>query len=152
MFATADGLSVALPPGFALEESLHSLRATPSPSLERVPVRPNLIIRRRTVAQGAVLETLAGQLCAELAQSVPTLADLETSPFTFADGADGVLLAYRFASMADSVLRQYHALRLDELRLTTLTLTVNDKTLTEADRDGYLRCLASATTHPETKP
>lgn len=36
MIATADGLSVSLPQGFVLEETVHSLRAASTPSLDRL--------------------------------------------------------------------------------------------------------------------
>jgi len=136
-------------------------------------VRPNLILQSRPARPGADVATLAGETMAELSQSVGGMSNLSSVPFGFDDGAAGVLLAYDFpmgpagaghgrpaapekaaaekaapaappSGVAAIAMRQYHVLRLDEGRLTTLTLTVGTADLTPALGEGYLRSLASA--------
>src|SRR5687768_10217532 len=87
---------------------------------KKIAVRPNLIVRRRMVRAGATLEQLAGEMCGELVKTIAGLEGMETAVFPFGDGAKGLLIAYRFPAAESIVLRQYHALRLDGERMTTM--------------------------------
>jgi hypothetical protein len=165
-----DGIIFEPPSGFEPSETLITLTTpapAPTPAAEpaaaegapRRPraVRPNLILQSRLARPGAELAILAGEYMAELAQSVGGMKDLTSVPFGFDDGVTGILLAYDFPVPAPgaahaagakgapaSVMRQYHVLRLDDGRLTTVTLTVGTADLTPALGESYLRALASA--------
>jgi hypothetical protein len=62
--------------------------------------------------------------------------------FAFADGGEGVLLAYSFPTQTGE-LRQYFALRLHQQRLCTVTLTVPTTGLTEGSAKQFLAAIAS---------
>lgn len=147
---TPDGLTIEPPEGFELEESMLALRKSsdalnePRARQPQQVVRPNLLIRRRPARTGATLEQLAGEMCGELVKSLPGLDDLETAVFKFTDGHEGLMVAYDFAATEATLLRQYHALRLDEGTLTTLTLTCDARALSEELRDRWFASLASA--------
>ena len=90
------------------------------------------------------------------AQAVPGLEKMSGVPFTFDDASEGILIAYDFPMPAPPGgpahatgkgglgMRQYHVLRLDEGRLTTMTLTVPSAGLTAAQGESYLKAFASA--------
>ncbi len=151
---TNDGLSFLAPRGFACEESVVTLRAPLAPVEEsrilkkKMPVRANLVVRRRMVQAGATIEQLAGEMCGELVKTIAGLDGLETAVFKFTDGVEGLLIGYRFPAAESIVLRQYHALRLDGERMTTMTITADDEAITEGERDHYFTCLASAQVKP----
>ena len=145
MLHTPDGLQIDPPANFHIEESMFALRAPESaPKNGKPPVRDNLVVRRRQVRPDSELKEHAGQMVAELMKSFPSMDGLETAPFDFSDGTKGLIVGYRFVSMGNVVLRQYHALRRDGDLLTTLTITVDDERIDLSTRDQYLRALASA--------
>jgi hypothetical protein len=145
-----DGFSLSPPTELEVEECFITLRAPdrdlaePRSLNKQQPIRSNLVVRRRTVRRDASLDTLAGEMCGELAKSIPSLVGLERAGFKFDDGTIGLMLAYEFQASSSALLRQYHALRLDDRTLTTLTLTVDGRTLTDADRLRYFAHLATA--------
>jgi hypothetical protein len=159
-----DGITFEPPAGFEPSETLITL-TLPAPAAPPAPgpraVRPNLIVQSRAARPGAEIGLLAGEYMAELGQSVGGMKDLTSVPFEFDDGTTGVLLAYDFPmappgaahaaggappkpAAAGGGMRQYHALRLDEGRLTTMTLTVGTADLTPALGESYLKALASS--------
>jgi hypothetical protein len=148
-FSMPTGFSLDVPEELAVEELFVTFRAPDRELVEpralntQQAIRPNLVVRRRTVRRDVSLDTLAGEMCGELAKSIPSLTGLERAGFRFQDGSTGLLLAYEFQATASALLRQYHVLRLDDRTLTTLTLTLDGRTLTEAERDRYLSHLAS---------
>ncbi len=130
------------PQGFFAEETMISLRA--EPAADQALATPSLIAHSKKARPQASLEELAGEVAAELATSVPGMSGLTTAELTFRDGQVGVLFAYDLPSPSPSgALRQYHALRLDEHRLTSLTLTVPLAGLGDAQNEAYLNTLVS---------
>lgn len=127
------------PEGFTPEETMVSLRQEGS-----AHPGPSLIVHSKKARTGAGLEVLTGEAVAELSQSVPGLTQLTQGKITFDDGAVGVLLGYDIpATSPANVLRQYHVLRLDNGRVTALTLTVPSAGLDDAATDRYLKSLIS---------
>lgn len=108
----------------------------------KATLHSNLIVRSRTVPPAHTIEQAAGELCAELQHLGPTVNDLSHGEFVFADDVRGVIVAYDFVRGA-STLRQYHALRLDERRLTTLVLTVGAG-LDPVTQRAYIESMGSA--------
>jgi len=102
----------------------------------------NLIVRSRVVSAALGLEVAAGELCAELRHLGTAVQDLSHGEVVFADDVRGILVAYDFVRGA-SLLRQYHALRLDDRCLTTLVLTVAAGLDPEIQR-GYVDALCTA--------
>jgi hypothetical protein len=127
------------PAGFSPDETMISLRA---PTVGTAP-SPSLVAHSKTARKGASLEELVGEMTAELVQGVSGLKDLTTAEFTFDDASTGVLIAYNLPVATGVLLRQYHVLRLDDDRLTTLTLTVPVQGVTEAQSELYVKSLAS---------
>src|SRR5687767_10744874 len=111
-----DGFSLEAPADLAIEECFVTFRARDRGLVEprslnaQQAIRPNLVVRRRTVRPDASLETLAGEMCGELAKSIPSLVGLERAGFKFTDGVVGLMLAYEFQASSSALLRQYHAL------------------------------------------
>ena len=148
------GITFEPPPGFAPEETMISLRAArkgakpaAAPPLDPAaprPAEPSVIVHSRRARPGATVTGAAGDLVADLAKSIPALRNLSTVPFTFDDGEEGVLVAYDFPMPTREVLRQYHALRLDDGQLTQVTLTAVAAQITPQLADAYLKSLASA--------
>ncbi len=146
---TIDGLAFEAPVSLAYEESMVTL-STPNAAIDdrrilnrRPPVHTNLVVRRRKAREGSTIDEVAGQMRAELTKSLAGLDCLESSAFAFSDGTSGILIAYRFPAAESIVLRQYHALRLDGDRITTMTLTADDGAFPDDERDRWLACLAS---------
>ena len=105
-------------------------------------VRPNLIAHKRP-SQGADIEMLTAEMCAELLTSIENIEDLATDGLTFADGNEGRLVSFTFPAGKVMRVRQYQALRLDGETLTSLTLTVDGATLTDALLETYISSLKS---------
>lgn len=146
-----DGIVFEPPAGFEPSETLITLATAAAPAPPAAggggarPVRPNLIVQNRAARPGADLGVLAGEYMAELSQSVGGLKDMTSVPFGFDDGTSGILLAYDFpVPKPGGEMRQYHVLRMDDGRLTTMTLTVGKADLTPALGESYLRALASS--------
>jgi hypothetical protein len=150
------GVVLDLPSDFSADEALISLRAPavqklvePRALQKQTPIRPSLIIHRRRVGDVATLETLAGEVCAELASSVVGLKGLATEAFSFKDGASGILVGFDFPAAEVGTARQYHGLRKDGPMLTTITLTIDGLTLTEAAKKQWLSTIASVVVDAE---
>jgi hypothetical protein len=150
MTETFRGLSFEPPAGFTADEAMLSLRAPP-PALadprvlqKQFPIRPNLLVHRRQVGSEADLELLAGEICAELVNSVVGLQALTTERFAFDDGAPGLIIGFDFPAPEAKTARQYQALRTDEGVLTILTLTVDGTRLNDETKRDWLKCLSSA--------
>lgn len=144
------GLSLHAP-DFVIDEVMISLRA-PAPVAgdprllqKQTPIRPSLIAHRRHTGTVATLELLAGEVVAELVSSIIGLSALTNESFTYADGAVGIIIGFDFAAAEVGTARQYHALRLDDGVLTTLTLTIDALTLTDSGKASWLKILSSTT-------
>jgi len=147
------GLTFETPDDYGFDEAMLTLRSTAADELKEPmmlqkqwPVRSNLIIHRRVVHEDATLELLAGEICAELVSSVAGMENLAMERFPFADGAEGMIIAFDFAltKKVNAAVRQYQALRLDDQRLTSLTLTVDRNKMTERGKADVLELLGSA--------
>lgn len=107
-------------------------------------LRPNLIARVLRTKPDTDLDTILQDMCAEIQNTASTLLqDFTVQEFVFADQSKGHLISFVFA-FRGVALQQYHAVRLDNDLLTTLTLTVDAKLLNESSKHHYLSALASA--------
>lgn len=133
-----EGFTFSPPPGFRTEEQTIALRMpAPGPA-------PSLVVQTRPAKPNAKLEELAGQVFAELSQTIPGMKGASRTPFTFTDGGEGVVLAYNFPASTGE-LRQYFVLRLHQQRLCTVTLTLPASSLTESNARAFMSSLASLT-------
>lgn len=143
------GLAFEPPTGFRPEVTTVTLRVPEGSGFSEpplaAPVRPTLVVERRPAPAAGLVECVA-HAEAELARAIPGLTGFDAVDVRFADGAVGVVIAYAFPAprVADVVLCQLQALRLDAGKLTCLTLTTTRSGLTETRRDQYVRILASA--------
>ncbi len=108
-----------------------------------VTARHNLVANQRTTTEFKTIEAISADLSKRLMRSIPTMQDLKAQPFSFADGKEGVLLNYLFSFNEKSLLRQYHAVRLDDSTVTSLVLTT-DGSITQEVEKTYLECMAQA--------
>lgn len=143
-----DGLELAPPEDFAVEEASLTLRAPAGPREPRMlqkqlPVRANLIVHRRRVGDAATLDLLAAEVTAELVSSVVGLEGLHRDPITYADGASGFVVGYEMPMREVAALRQFHALRLDDGVFTDVTLTVDSLTLNDRAKERWYQVLAA---------
>lgn len=108
-------------------------------------VRPNqsIVVHARTVKAGASLVMLAGQALTELTTSLDGITDVTQAEILFDDGQTGLLFLYSFPARGQEMVRQYHALRLDDDQLTTLTLTARLSELDESTGQVFLQAIAS---------
>jgi len=146
---TLAGVRVEPPAGFALEETMVSLRVPAAEGYRdertQTPVRPNLVIHRRpAVGADGDLSRAVARVRAELHGSVPGLSAVESEDIRFADGAHGVLLAYVMPAPKGLEICQLQALRLDGGTLTTLTISTERAHLTDERKVAYVRALLSA--------
>lgn len=140
------------PAGFEVSEVMLTLKGPAVDDLvdprmlqKQRAIRPNLIVHRRPIADAATLDLVVAEMCAELLTSIPSLQDLKTTPFTFADGAKGSVVQFDFAAGKAAAVRQFQAVRVDAGALVTLTLTVDHTTLNDATLARYMQSLASYT-------
>lgn len=155
----AYGLQFTPPSEFAPDEFMVTMRGPPVGNLKdprmpqkQFPVRPNLIVHRRVTGAAASLGLLCSEICAELVGSIPAMKDLHAEPFGFDDQATGMMVVFDFPA-GKATVRQFQAMRLDNGVLTTLTLTVDSTTLTDALKAGYYRSMATmAAPAPSTRP
>jgi hypothetical protein len=144
-----DGLTMAPPVGFELEDSQIVFRAREAPepvgpTLARPRgVAPNLIVQRRRLADATSPEAYAERARAELA-GLPQISAVESDELTFADEYPGIVLRYSFTSPSGLRVRQLQAIRVDEGVVVTVgQMTVPD-TRPARDREReYLTALAS---------
>jgi len=144
------GLSLHAP-DFVIDEVMISLRA-PAPVAgdprllqKQTPIRPSLIAHRRHTGNAAPLELLASEVVAELVSSITGLSALTTESLSFADDVVGMLIGFDFPAAEVGTARQFHALRLDDGVLTTLTLTIDALTLNDSGKASWLKILTSTT-------
>ncbi len=149
MTQNVPGFRFAPPAGFEAQEWMVTLSGPAVEDLKdprmlqkQHPVRPNLILHRRTVGASPSLDLLCGEVCAELLSGVEGMQNLNTAPFPFEDGVQGRLVSFDFGVKLGAV-RQFQAMRLDGAVFTTLTLTVDAATLSDRTRDGYLKSLSA---------
>lgn len=140
----------AMPQDFAADEVMMSFRAPP-PALKtplllnkQITVRPNLIVHRRPIDPQTSVELVCGEICAELASSIPDLQNLATSRLQFADQVIGMLVIFDY-SARDASVRQYQAIRVDGGMLTTLSLTIDGLSLDQETHAHYVSVLTQAT-------
>lgn len=148
MSISAAGLRLVAP-DFVVDEVMISLRA-PAPVAadprvlrKQTAIRPSLIAHRRSVGSVATLELLTGEVVAELVSSIAGLSALTSESFSYDDAAIGTLVGFDFPAAEVGTARQYHALRLDDGVLTTLTLTIDALTLNDAGKAAWLKILSS---------
>lgn len=143
------GLKLDTPADFIIDQAMISFRAPPPTALEprllqkQTAIRPSFIVHRRDVGDAAALPVLAGEITAELVSSISGLSALTTEAFAYVDGAPGILVGFDFGSDEVGTARQYHALRVDDRILTTLTLTIDKLTLNDAAKTKWLTLLSS---------
>ncbi len=133
-----EGFSFTPPAGFRTEEQTVALRmAVDGPA-------PSLLAQSKPARPGVSLEEFAGQTFSELSQTIPGMKGASRSEFTFADGGNGIVLAYNFPT-ATGELRQYFVLRLHQQRLCSITLTLPSASLTEGNARLFMSSIASLT-------
>lgn len=144
------GLAFSPPNGFEVSEVMVTLRGPDVSALRepramqpQFPIRPNLIVHRRPSPEGATLEMLTAEMCAELLTTIDGLQDLNTEALKFSDGEDGGLVTFNFPAGKAMTVRQFQAVRIDGAQLSTMTLTVESSTLNDAAWAGYQATLAS---------
>ncbi len=140
------------PAEFVEEELMTTWRAPYVPNLKeprvlqrQMPVRPNLVVHRRTVGEQQNLAEVASTVCDELMQSIEGLSKIATSELVFEDGASGMLLEFSFPAVGSYEVVQLHAMRMDGGVLTSLTLCTEGSRITPEVHRRYRECLASAT-------
>ncbi len=152
MKTTVGTLSFDAPEGFAWSETTVSLQA-PAPKMVRDPrmlqkqavtARPNLVANQRSTDQFETIEAISEDMTKRLMRSIASMQDLKSLPLKFADGKEGILLSYLFSFNEKSMLRQLHAVRLDDKTVTTLVLTTPGS-ITETEEQNYIKYLSSAT-------
>lgn len=144
-------LSFEVPPDFLWGETTVSYLAAPPKAVrdprllqeQAVAARPNLVVNQRTTTEFGTLEAVVEDLTKRLTATVKAMQDLKVANIVFADGVEGVVLAYQFPFGDKSVLRQMHAVRLDHDTITTFVLTTA-AALGEDQERRYLEALASA--------
>ncbi len=148
------GLRFDAPEDFVADEVMVSLRAPPPQLVDprvlqkQIPIRPNLIVHRRRIGDGADLELCAGEICAELVNAVVGIKGLTSERFAFDDGAPGMVVGFDFPAPESSTARQYQALRIDDGVLSILTLTVDGARLNDDAKSRWFKCLSSARPAP----
>lgn len=145
-----EGVLLDLPSGFAVAETSVTLRPVQLQGLSdprrvqaQPPIQANLIARSRTVDPALTLEDASIQLTAELVNTMPGMAELQTVDFKFKDDARGYLVSFEIEVAPNLRVRQHHALRVDPGRVTHVTLTTGLDT-NPAVLDVYLQSIASA--------
>jgi hypothetical protein len=145
-----NGLSFDPPAGFDVSEVMVTLRGPDTSALKesralqpQFPVRPNLIVHRRARPEGAELDVLAAELCAELLTTIDGLKDLKTEEVTLADDVAGRLVSFDFPAGKAMTVRQFQVVRLDDQALWTMTLTIDSAVLTDDVWAAYERSLLS---------
>jgi hypothetical protein len=143
------GVHLDPPPDFTVDEVMVTLRGPAMDHLKEPrllqkqhPVRPNLIIHRRAVGEGALLDLLCGEICAELVNSIDGMQNLASEPFVFADGCAGFLVTFDFP-VRQATVRQFQTMRLDAAILTTLTMTVEATSFNDQAKAAVFKALAS---------
>ena len=144
-------LSFEVPSDFLWGETTVSYLAAPPKAVrdprllqeQAVAARPNLVVNQRTTTEFGTLEAVVEDLTKRLTATVKAMQDLKVANIVFADGVEGVVLAYQFPFGDKSVLRQMHAVRLDHDTITTFVLTTA-AALGEDQERRYLEALASA--------
>jgi hypothetical protein len=140
------------PPAEFIEEELMTTWRVPYvPDLKeprvlqrQVPVRPNLVVHRRTVGEQKDLADVASSVCDQLMRSIDGLSKIATSELVFDDGVTGMLLEYSFPAVGSYEVVQLHAMRLDGGVLTSLTLCTEGSRVTPEVHRRYRECLSSA--------
>lgn len=142
-------LRIHPPQGFIAEETSTTWRMPASSGLRdprslqfQAPVRPNLLLTQRTIAEGTSLDELAAAACAELARHCEGLSAIETTRFEFRDGVEGRLLRYSLPVHQRFRVEQMQALRLDDSVCSTVTLSTESTRLDDDTLRAYLTCLA----------
>lgn len=133
-----EGFTFRPPPGFRTEEVTFGLRS----GLPGSGPAPSLMLQSKAARTGATFEQLVSETLVELAQTIGNLKNLSQSAITFDDGGTGAVLAYAFPTQAGE-LRQYFVLRLAKGRLCTLTLTLPQSALTDANASSFMKALSS---------
>jgi hypothetical protein len=95
------GLLLSAPEELQVEECSMTLRLPVERGEPRMvkahqPVRTNVIVRIKRVAEDMSLAEASTAISAELAKTLPELADLASRPFRFDDGRMGRLVSYHF--------------------------------------------------------
>lgn len=144
------GLNFAPPKDFDVSEVMVTLRGPDTSALREAralqpqfPIRPNLIVHRRPAPDGAELDLLTAEMCAELLTTVDGIKDLKTDELTLADGAAGRLVSFDFPAGKAMTVRQFQAVRLDDAALWTMTLTLDSASLTDELWSAYETALKS---------
>jgi hypothetical protein len=144
---TIRGLQVTPPAGFVTEETTLTMRVPEDQGFHdprtSTPVRPNLVVHRMPTAE-TDLARHAAHAQADLIKNIPGLSEIDVQDMRFADGAEGVLLAYALPAPKGLEVCQFRAMRLDDGTLTTLTISTEREQLTPERKESYLLALGSA--------
>ena len=125
------------PPGFLVEESTVGFRP-----LNRAGPGPSFIVQAKPARKGLTLADFARDILAELVQTLPQMKNASRSDTKFADGGDGVVLAYTFTTQTGE-MRQYHALRLHNDRICSVIFTLPASQLNDTNAKTFMTAVAS---------
>jgi hypothetical protein len=144
MDITVTGITLAPPSNFTAEEVSACWRSSTVADGPpgRPAIRPNLIVQRRQVDAGSEAGTHVAAIVANLVKHVDGISKVETTEFSFDDGAKGFLLKYTVPG-AGAKLAQIEAARLDGDVLTTAVITAALSDDGVVDLAAYLKSLAS---------
>jgi hypothetical protein len=132
------GFSIEPPQGFRAQDMTVSFVT----GLPDTGPSPSLIVQSKPVPAGATVDKVAAETLGELLQTIPGMAQGTKGEIAFDDGARGVLLAYTMRT-GKGELRQYFAMRVDNGRVCTATVTAPVDGLTEATGQALIKCLKS---------
>lgn len=147
-------LRMTVPDAFALEETKWVLRAPVQEELvdyrlqvgtktKPIQVRPNLIVHRQTVVSGFNVQEHLARSVAELMQSVGGLKEIVRADIKFVDGVVGKVVIVAFAPTESVKLCQFHAYRLDDTTLTSLTWTMDARVFNPQKQEECIQMLSS---------
>lgn len=151
MSVDMNGVQLELPPDFLPEETSASFRVAGDAGMKdpralqpQAPIRPNLVVQRKRVADRTRLLDIAGGMCAELIRHVPGISEIDRDEaFAFADGSTGVLLKYTMPGFKEIRLLQLQAVRLDGDVSTSMLITAGAADISEDALENYMGCLRS---------
>ena len=140
------------PAAFGWAETTMSFRAPPTDAVrdprmlqkQALVARPNLVVNQRTTTGFRTLNEVADDVTKRLMATVTDMQDLQAAAFQFADGKEGMLISYLFPYHKESMLKQMHAVRLDDDTVTTLVLTCASA-ITDEEEQEYVQSLTTMT-------
>ncbi|MCP4501345.1 MAG: DUF1795 domain-containing protein [Deltaproteobacteria bacterium] len=150
MRTSVGNASFIAPPSFLWSESTVSFRAPPTKAVsdprmlqkQAMVARPNIVVNQRTITDFQTLNEVADDVTKRLMATVKEIDDLQATAFQFEDGKAGILISYVFPYHKESLLRQMHAVRLDDKTVTTMVLTCGSA-ISDDEQADYVKALAT---------